>query len=227
MPLPVSLSTFLKMSALTAVVMTVACDDPTPKTESVKIDRDEFTHPKELVVGEDGLTRRLNEEQPFTGAVTQRDRDWNLRYFCYYQKGKLHGPELKFWEDGTLRRNFDYENGSKVRHREWFENGNPKTDAMFVDGHAIGPHKTWFEDGSPRWSGNFVGELLWDGHIIDYAPGGILMWDAIFDHGRFVSGTYPESEQEKLIANGMVKPEEALYPRKTDTDDPKEDKKEN
>ncbi len=208
----------LRIPLLAGMLALAGCDAPPPKPEagpggSAAEKRTDFTHPKELVEGEDGLFRRRGENDPYTGAVTIRDRDWNLRHFAYYQNGKLHGPELKFWEDGTLRRNFDYENGEKVRHREWFENGNPKTDAMFVGGEAIGPHRTWFEDGSPRWSGTFVEGLLWDGRIVDYAPGGKLMWDAIFERGRYVSGVYPESEQEKLIEGGMLKPEDAVFPR--------------
>lgn len=177
----------------------------------------DFTHPDEITTGPDGIARRAGSESPYTGAAIIRDREWNLRYFAYYQDGKLHGPEMKFWENGRMRRNFDYRTGEKVRHREWFENGNPKIDATFGDDFERRPHRTWFEDGSPRWTGHFVGELQWDGHIVDYAPGGKLMWDAIFDRGRYVSGVYPEGEQEALIQGGMLKPEEAVYPRKSET----------
>ena len=33
------------------------------------------------------------------------------------------------------------------------------------------------------------------------------MWDAVFDHGRYISGIYPESEKQNLIDAGMLKPE--------------------
>lgn len=173
-----------------------------------------FAHPKELTEGEDGLMRRNGEETPFTGTAIIKDRDWNLRYFAYYQKGKLHGPELKFWEDGTLRRNFDYEAGEKVRHREYFENGNPKIDATMVDGVALGRHRTWFEDGDIRWSGHFIENLLWDGPIIDYSADKEILWDAEFKDGRYVSGVYPEEAQDHLLKEGLITPEEAVYPIK-------------
>ncbi len=205
------------VSGLAASLALTGCGGPEPSGDNDSKNqsaRKDFTHPRELVVGEDGLARRGEESEPYTGAAIMRDADWNLRYFAYYQDGKLHGPEMKFWEDGKVRRNFDYDQGEKTRHREWFENGNPKRDAWFQGGHAIGPHQTWYEDGSPRWKGAFVGELQWDGHIVDRAPDGTILWDAEFDHGRYLSGTYPESEQENLIKAGMLKPEDAVYPRK-------------
>ena len=171
-----------------------------------------FTHPEDLVEGEDGLFRLEGETEPYTGPAIIRDRDWNLRYFAFYQKGKLHGPEMKFWEDNVLRRNFDYEAGEKIRHREWFENGNPKIDATMVDGVAMGQHRTWFEDGRIRWSGAFVENLRWDGPIIDYNEDGEIMWKGEFDNGRFLEGIYPEEAQADLIKSGAVKPEDALYP---------------
>ncbi len=197
-----------------------SCSDRRPAAKTAPDAPKDFTHPDEITTGPDGIARRQESEAPYTGAAIIRDRDWNLRYFAYYQDGKLHGPEMKFWDNGRVRRNFDYQAGEKVRHREWFENGNPKIDATFASDLERRPHRTWFEDGSPRWSGHFVGELQWDGHIVDYAPGGKLMWDAIFDHGRYVSGVYPESEQENLIKAGMLKPEDAVYPRQKEDSAP-------
>ncbi|MBL9154102.1 MAG: hypothetical protein JNK37_16535 [Verrucomicrobiales bacterium] len=174
--------------------------------------------PSEITIGPDGLARRTGETEPYSGAVIGMDKGGKtLRYHAHYFAGKLHGPEMRYYEDGTLRRQYDYYHGEKVYHREWFENANYKRDATFVKGHAIGPHKTFFEDGRIRWSGTFGDNLLWEGHIIDYAEDGKLMWDAIFKKGKFVSGIYPESEQEKMIARGLVKPEDALYPIKPAT----------
>ncbi|MCB1230741.1 MAG: hypothetical protein KDN19_10770 [Verrucomicrobiae bacterium] len=214
------------LGAIAVAFVLVGCQEShESKPESETPMRDQFTHPDEIATGDDGLVRRNGETEPYTGPVVIRDRDWNLRYFAYYQHGKLHGPEMKFWDDGTLRRCYDFDNGLKIRHRTWFENGNQERDATFVAGHARGPHQTWYEDGSPRWKGNFVGELQWDGHIVDHAPDGTILWDATFDHGRFLSGTYPESEQQKLIEAGMVKPENALYPLKNEADNPQKTEK--
>lgn len=171
-----------------------------------------FTHPDDLVEGEDGLFRLEGETEPYTGPAVIRDRDWDLRYFAFYQKGKLHGPEMKFWDDNVLRRNFDYEAGEKIRHREWFENGNRKIDATMVDGVAMGRHRTWFDDGEIRWSGAFLENLRWDGHVIDYNEDREILWDAEFENGQFVSGIYPKEAQEDLIKSGALDPKNARYP---------------
>lgn len=183
-------------------------EPPTPRPSAQK-----FPSPKRLETGSDGLSRLNGQSEPYTGAAVVADREMRLRYFAYYQQGKLHGPELRYYEDGTLRKQFDYEHGWKVRHREWFPNAQIKIDGTFVKGHAIGPHRTWFEDGRPRWSGAFGENLKWEGHIVDHATDGKVMWDALFKDGRYVSGIYPESEQEIMIKKGLVKPENALYPR--------------
>ena len=203
--------------ALASLLLLPGCDESDREENSADSSSaagrpSEFVHPRDLEEGEDGLTRRKGETEPFSGAVIVRDQDWNLRYFAHYQKGKLHGPELKFWDDGTLRRNFDYEAGSKVRHREYFENGNPKIDATMVDGEAYGRHRTWFEDGTLRWTGRFVENLLWDGPVVDLNEDREVMWDAVFDRGKFVKGIYPEEAQERLLEEGVITPEQALYP---------------
>ena len=101
----------------------------------------------------------------------------------------------------------DYESGEKIRHREWFENGNREIDAMMKNGVAFGRHLKWFEDGSLRFSGNFVENLLWDGPMKDIHKDGTVMWDAVFKRGRYVSGKYPPSEKQKLIDGGMLDPD--------------------
>lgn len=194
----------------------ISCEDSDKQSgdQAEVSPKKDFTHPRELTAGDDGLTRLEGEDTPYTGAAVIRDADWNLRYFAYYQDGKLNGPELRVWDDGKLRKQIDYLEGEKSHHREWFENGNLERDAAFEKGAAIGPHQTWYEDGSPRWKGAFIGELQWNGHIIDRAPDGTVLWDAHFEKGRYLHGIYPESEQENLIKAGMLKPEDAVFPRK-------------
>ncbi|MCB1090585.1 MAG: hypothetical protein KDL87_03590 [Verrucomicrobiae bacterium] len=183
-----------------------------PKVRTIPF---QIPSPSKIELGEDGVARLKGTTEPYTGTVATFDETGTKpRYFAQYLNGKLHGPEMKFYDDGKLRREYDYNHGEKIHHREWFPNGNLKRDAAFEGGNAIGPHRTYFEDGRLRWSGFFIENLLWQGHIVDYAEDGTLMWDAIFEKGKYVSGTYPESEQEKMIAQGLVKPENALYPRK-------------
>lgn len=209
---PFSSSAVLWMILVLAGSMLFSCDRGANKEKKAPLKP--FPTPKRVQAGADGLVRLNGQTEPYTGPVILSDEALHLRYFAYYHQGKLHGPEIRYYEDGTMRKLFDFEHGEKVRHREWFPNAQAKTDAMMVDGVAYGPHRTWFEDGRPRWTGTFVEDLLWQGRIVDYSEDGKLMWDAIFDKGRYLSGTYPEAEQENLIANGLLKPENAVYPRK-------------
>ncbi|MCB1234683.1 MAG: hypothetical protein KDM91_06395 [Verrucomicrobiae bacterium] len=177
--------------------------------------RKAFPNRGEIGEGPDGLFRLKESEKPYTGAIVNSDKFFNIRYFANYQDGKKHGPEIHYYPSGALYRIQDFSQGVKIHHREWFENGNLKRDAAWRGEHAIGPHRTFFEDGSPRWSGAFVENLQWDGHVVDYAEDRTLMWDAVFDHGKYVSGHYPPDAQASLLKSGRVKPGDALYPIET------------
>jgi len=165
---------------------------------------DGFTTPQEIIVKDDDLAYREGDDKPFTGAVVTRDKEWRPRYFGYYFEGKLHGPETRWYSDGKLKRIFDYNHGEKTRHREWFENGLPKLDAMTKDGIAYGRHIKYDETGRERFIGNFGENLQWDGHIRDVGEDGTVLWDADFENGHYIRGIYPESEKQNLIDNGML-----------------------
>ncbi len=191
------------------IIIAVGCqnnDDTATQSEEKKSEG--FTSVRDIETREDGLTYRLREKDPFTGLVVTRNREWQPRYLANYEDGKLHGPEMRWHENGRLRYIYDYQHGEKVRHREWFENGNPKIDAMMRDGVAYGKHTKWFEDGRLRFSAYFVEDLLWDGPVKDYAEDGTLMWDAVFKKGHYVSGIYPAEEEERLRAAGLIPPKE-------------------
>ena len=160
--------------------------------------------PDDVVVGVDGIASLKGREEPYTGTVIQRDKSQKVRYFGFYMDGQLHGAEMRWYPSGLLKRSYDYERGEKIRHREWFENGNRKIDAMMKDGVALGRHVKWFEDGRERFVGNFLEGLIWHGHIKDVAEDGTVLWDAVFENGRYVSGVYPENEKQNLIDAGLI-----------------------
>lgn len=155
--------------------------------------------------GAGALVYLKDSKQAYTGVVISRDKDWQMSYFANYEGGELHGTEIWWHKNGRMKKMLDYEHGEKVRHREWFESGVHKIDAMMKGGEAFGRHVKWFEDGSLRFSGNFVENLLWDGKVKDVHEDGTVMWDAVFKRGRYVSGVYPPSEKQKLINGGMLK----------------------
>ncbi len=152
----------------------------------------------------DGLAYLNGEEKPHTGVAISRDKNWRMTYFSNYEQGRLHGAEIWWYGNGRMKKMLDYDHGEKVRHREWFESGVHKIDAMMKEGEAFGRHVKWFEDGRLRFSGSFVENLLWDGPVKDVHEDGRVMWDAVFKRGRYVSGVYPPGEKQKLIDGGML-----------------------
>lgn len=167
--------------------------------------KSDFPKQRDVEIREqDGLAYLAGKKEPYTGVVIGRNKEWQMKYFANYEKGKLHGAEIRWYEGGGMKKMLDFERGEKIRHREWFENGNREIDAMMKNGEAFGRHTKWFEDGSLRFSGNFIENLLWDGPVKDIHKDGTVMWDAVFKRGRYVSGKYPPSEKQKLIDGGML-----------------------
>ena len=204
------------IALLTGIALTLSgCErQADPDVTSPESERKRYPHRKELETGEDGLVRLNGETQPFSGAVVHGDGVLRVNYFASYEAGQPHGPEIKYHENGRISRILDFHRGEKVRHREWFENGTPKVDAMMKDGIAYGRHLRWYEDGSLRFSANFLDDLRWDGPVKDIAEDGKVMWDALFENGKYRSGVYPEEAQENLMERGLLKPEDAVYPIK-------------
>ena len=193
------------------------CREESQDNTAAKSEPQRYTHRKELETGEDGLVRRQGETEPYTGVVIHGDGERTISYFASYRDGKAHGPQIHYHDNGRIRLILDFEDGEKVRHREWFENGNREMDAMMRDGIAYGRHLRWFEDGSLRFRANFLEKLRWDGQVKDVAPDGTVMWDAWFENGKYRSGHYPEEAQENLLERGLITPEEAKYPIKEAT----------
>ncbi|NNE92980.1 MAG: hypothetical protein HKN23_15150, partial [Verrucomicrobiales bacterium] len=156
----------------------------------------------------DGLTRLKGETEPFSGQVVMRNKEWKMGYLATYLEGKQHGPEIRFYPDGvTMKTWFDWVDGEKVRHRDFYETGQIQRDAMMKDGIAYGRHRRWGENGLLRFDGNFTDNIQWHGHIRDRDADGNVLWDAIFENGRYISGVYPKSEEENLIKGGMLDPD--------------------
>jgi len=202
----VSLRWIVLLSLLLWCSGQLACQKEDEKRSGNPAEQSGFLRRSDIETREqDGLTYLKGGAEPFAGVVISRDKNWQMKYFANYEKGRLHGPEMWWYEDSKMKKMLDYERGEKIRHREWFENGNRKIDAMMKEGKAFGRHLKWFEDGSLRFSGNFVENLQWDGPVKDIHEDGTVMWDAVFKRGRYMSGKYPPSEKQKLIDGGMLK----------------------
>lgn len=199
-----------KTVACAAVVLAAftSCNESDKKSEATaSTPKAGFNKRGDIEVGDDGLARLKSMTTPYSGQIVMRNKQWQIGYLASYQDGKLNGPEIRYFPDGiTLMRWYDWVHGEKVRHRHFYENGHIQIDAMMKNGEAFGSHRTWAEDGLLRFDGNFAENLQWDGRVRDVNENGEVLWDAIFDHGRYVSGTYPKDHEQKLIDGGMLDP---------------------
>ena len=186
------------------------CEKPeSPETSEEETRPAGFPRRGDIEISEsDGLVRLKGETEPFSGQVVMRNKEWKMGYVATYLDGKLHGPEIRFYPDGvTMKRWFDWVDGEKVRHRDFYEDGQIPRDAMMKDGVAFGPHRRSGEDGLLRFDGTFTHSLLWHGRIRDKDENGIVLWDAIFERGQYVSGIYPKELEQELIEKGRLDPE--------------------
>lgn len=147
--------------------------------------------PETIETREDGLAWLGESTAPYTGLVLDTGSGGRPVYLAHYEDGELHGPEIRWHKNKRIKRIHDYQRGKKIRHREWFDTGMPKIDAMMRDGVAYGRHLRWHSNGQLRFDGNFIENLVWDGHVRDLDEDGRVIVDAEFHEGRYVSGTVP------------------------------------
>ena len=201
----------LVLACISTLVITSSCKQEDDRNSSGKRSNGaSIPRTGQIVEKEDGLIYLKDAKTPYSGPVILPDPTGYLRYTANYQGGKLHGPEMKFGAEGRIRRWFDWIDGEKVRHRDFYESGQLKRDAMFKGGHAIGKHRTWSESGMLKFDGAFAPGLQWHGHIRDRDDDGKILWDAHFENGQYLRGIYPKSEEKNLIDRGLIDPETLL-----------------
>ena len=183
------------------------------KAETASESEPEKRFPSRVDLEEDesGIARLKGDTVPFTGSVVQYDKNYRVTYFAHYQDGKKYGPEIRFHKNGRIYRVNDYHDGKQIHQREWHENGNQSLDAAMADGIARGRHLLWHENGATRFDGFFNDDFHWQGRVLDLKEDGTIIWDALFDDGRYVSGVYPAFMQPQLLQRGELKPEDAVY----------------
>lgn len=180
-------------SALISLLVVVAsCSEKNKPQKAQDSDLRAFPTPDQVEIRQDGLAYLLKSPAPISGLVIKKtNKSGGTSFLAHYQGGKLHGPEIRWHANGNIKRIHDYDHGAKSRHREWFESGSPKIDAMMRDGIAHGRHLRWYPNGQLRFDGGFIENMRWHGHVRDFAEDGSVLVDAHFDQGAFVSGTVP------------------------------------
>jgi MORN repeat variant len=136
----------------------------------------------------DGLIYVKKSPHPFTGEVLVMSNGTSRQSVETYWEGKPHGPWLRYWANGRVKREQQWVHGSQIHQRQWFEDGTLKEDLKMKDGQSNGRIRMWWPDGRLRRTA-FVGDdLRPHGHALEYSADGTVVVDAIFHHGKYVSG---------------------------------------
>ncbi len=156
----------------------------------------------DLVQKEDKLFYEAGASEPFTG--TQRGYAGGTRaliHECEFLNGQKHGWERRWYKDKPeqMAKQIVWVQGERAFFFEWWPNGNLKQLASQRTGAdhgrediAHGAYVKWFEDGKIKFRANYNQAFRWHGDVLDYNDEGKLMWDAVFNNGKFVSGHHPE-----------------------------------
>ena len=155
----------------------------------------------ELVQKEDKLFYEPGSNTPFTGV--QRGYEKTSRALIHeveYENGEKHGYERRWFKEKPtqLAKQMIWVRGERAFYFEWWPNGNMKQLSSQRTGEdfgrmdiAHGAYVKWFEDGKIKFRANYNEKFRWHGNVLDYDDNGVLMWDAVFEHGKYKSGYCP------------------------------------
>lgn len=174
------------MLALTILVGCKKESSPAPaKTEPSK--------PK-IEVKADGLAYEADSAIPFTGSVRKVDARGRLLFERPFTAGKRNGVERRFTagDPPVLELEITWKDGEKVLHIDYWPNGQKKREGPMRNGVLFGLVQKWYEDGELRFRATYDENFQWHGHAFDRDDDRKLMWDAEFNHGKYVSGHHPD-----------------------------------
>ena len=147
------------------------------------------------VVGSDKLEKRLDdtgttrimyvvgESEPFSGMGVWYNKDGSKSKESVYEKGKLHGTEMRYTKDGS-RLETPYENGKKHGTEiSYYPNGTKRYEKPWVNGKQHGTAITYYADGSKSSETPYV-----DGHshgmAIHYYHKGTMKYETPYLNGK-------------------------------------------
>ncbi len=167
----------------------VACSPPPIKKAGViKIEK-----------REDGITYVEGTNTRYTGSYLELGKnsvkveEWN------YRDGLLHGANNRFFDQsGEVKRRIDYVKGVRVRKRAWFPNGQIRADESWQNDQIIGLCTYWFEDGRIRKQMSFAYGFQLEGHVLEFAEDGKVLFDLIMNNGQYVSGKFETTMKDRV-----------------------------
>ena len=153
----------------------------------------------ELEKHADGLAYLKGQSVPYTGQLITFTHGVTRQAVENYVEGRPHGIWLRYWSNGTLKREQKWVHGSHVHQRQWFETGALKEEMEMKDGIAFGQVRLWWQDGRMRRVAFVEQGLSPHGHVLEYNEDGSVLVDAIFNHGKYLSGLRKEDSLAENI----------------------------
>lgn len=100
--------------------------------------------------------QRIYNHTPFTGEVISYHINGNVFLKEYFVDGRRHGMARKWFSDGTLAYEANYQNGRREGFtRSWWFNGNQRSETFYESGKTQGQAWLWYRDGNKFKRFNF------------------------------------------------------------------------
>ena len=106
-----------------------------------------------------------------------------------------------YWENGNLKSEQRYEDGKlDGLSRHWYENGNLMEESWYKAGVMDGEFTRWYDNGQVFQEGQYVDGMM-DGSWMIFYGDGNLAAQASFDKGTGVQTSYEHSGYKCLVTN--------------------------
>lgn len=186
-------SIFTMLLTLAITVLFVSCGGPTVDTFDDDLDIGRKVYEITTYKGEpfSGTSKiELNKEENsfyysdtsvlFSGMVKEDTTGYFAEEFTCIN-GKIEG-QYKKWIEGRIIDDFNYENGRRLfgLSKEWYDNGNQKSETYYVDDEKYGLCKNWYENGNQESETNYVDGKK-KGKITTWTPEGEVNKDGNYN----------------------------------------------
>lgn len=124
----------------------------------------------------------------------------------FYKTKRFKGIVFEKYEDGSFKKQINYDNGRKDGQEEWwYGNGQLSQKRYYSEGVKVGKHKGWWEDGGPKFVYRFNKEGAYHGKRKEWSRNGQMVRDFNYVDGKEVGKQRMWTDAGKIRANYVVK----------------------
>ncbi|MBN1981298.1 MAG: toxin-antitoxin system YwqK family antitoxin [Chitinivibrionales bacterium] len=150
---------------------------------------------KEITYIQDKKTRK----EMIHGKEMKWYENGQVEFETNYDHGTPVGTSVSYFSDGTKASETSFVNGVKSgTETMWYSNGKMKKQVNYTNGNMNGTYKEWYETGNPKREDTFVNDVL-DGTSIMYHPNGKKETECVYKAGK-LNGIKQEWRENGKIA---------------------------